>query len=174
MSSSSSILERWLDAVLATPGLTALRDRDEARRVLLDDSLAGAELVGGLEGPLVDVGSGGGAPGIPLAAALPEREVTLLEANGRKAEFLRGWEREFPNVRVIDKVGNGVPNVSVNFVRLDSFSVFTNVSTQTDADGIATAGLWLLPVGVPGPFQIQAIPGGPALENAPLTLTAVP
>jgi hypothetical protein len=62
----------------------------------------------------------------------------------------------------------------VNFVRLDSFSVFTNVSTQTDADGIATAGLWLLPVGVPGPFQIQAIPGGPSLENAPLTLTAVP
>jgi hypothetical protein len=79
-----------------------------------------------------------------------------------------------PSVRIIDKVGNGVPNVSVNFVRLDSFSVFTNVSTQTDADGIATAGLWLLPVGVPGPFQIQAIPGGPSLENAPLTLTAVP
>ena len=79
-----------------------------------------------------------------------------------------------PSVRIIDKVGNGVPNVSLNFVRLDSFSVFTNVSTQTDADGIATAGLWLLPVGVPGPFQMQAIPGVPALENAPLTLTAVP
>ena len=40
-------------------------------------------------GPIVDVGSGGGAPGIPLALALPERAVTLLEANGRKCEFLR-------------------------------------------------------------------------------------
>ena len=50
-------------------------------------------------GGIVDVGSGGGAPGIPLAAALPEREVTLLEANGRKCEFLREWAP--PNARVV-------------------------------------------------------------------------
>jgi 16S rRNA (guanine527-N7)-methyltransferase len=99
--SSSPLLERWLDAVLATPGLTALSDRDEARRVLLEDSLAGVPLVQGLEGSIVDVGSGGGAPGIPLAAALPEREVTLLEATGRKCEFLRGWTGELPNLRVV-------------------------------------------------------------------------
>ncbi len=52
-----------------------------------------------LEGPIVDVGSGGGAPGVPLAAALPEREVTLLEANGRKCEFLRSVS--LPNLRVV-------------------------------------------------------------------------
>ena len=45
----------------------------------------------GLEGPIVDVGSGGGTPGIPLAVSLPDREVTLLEANGRKCAFLRRW-----------------------------------------------------------------------------------
>lgn len=45
----------------------------------------------GIEGPIVDVGSGGGAPGIPLAVSLPDREVTLLEANGRKCGFLRLW-----------------------------------------------------------------------------------
>jgi 16S rRNA (guanine527-N7)-methyltransferase len=49
----------------------------------------------------VDVGSGGGAPGIPIAAALPEREVVLLEANARKCEFLESVSREFPNVRVV-------------------------------------------------------------------------
>jgi 16S rRNA (guanine527-N7)-methyltransferase len=49
----------------------------------------------------VDVGSGGGAPGIPLAATLPEREVTLLESNRRKADFLQSVAREFPNVQVI-------------------------------------------------------------------------
>jgi len=49
------------------------------------------ELVRGIEGPIVDVGSGGGAPGIPLAVSLPEREVTLLEANGRKCDFLSRW-----------------------------------------------------------------------------------
>jgi 16S rRNA (guanine527-N7)-methyltransferase len=87
--------------VLATPGLTALQDPAEARRVLLDDALAGLELVQRFDGPVVDVGSGGGTPGIPLAAALPDREVTLLEAERRKTEFLDLWTRELPNLRVI-------------------------------------------------------------------------
>jgi len=95
-------LERWLEGVLATPGLTAIRDRAEARRALLEDALRGAELVARFDGPVVDVGSGGGTPGIPLAAVLPGREVTLLEANGRKCEFLRTWTSEFPNLRVVE------------------------------------------------------------------------
>jgi len=87
--------------VLETPGLTSLRDLADAHRMLLQDSLRGAAVVREVEGPIVDVGSGGGAPGIPLAVALPEREVTLLEAEERKAEFLRRWERELPNVSVV-------------------------------------------------------------------------
>jgi 16S rRNA (guanine527-N7)-methyltransferase len=94
-------LERWLDAVIATPGLTAIRDREEARRALLDDSLHGVELVRRFEGAVVDVGSGGGAPGIPLAAALPDREVVLLEAQRRKCDFLERAVRDFPNARVV-------------------------------------------------------------------------
>jgi 16S rRNA (guanine(527)-N(7))-methyltransferase RsmG len=93
------LLDDWLRAVVATPGLTAIRDVDEARGVLLADSLRGADVVRELEGPIVDVGSGGGVPGIPLASVLPEREVTLLEANGRKCDFLREWV--LPNVRVV-------------------------------------------------------------------------
>jgi 16S rRNA (guanine527-N7)-methyltransferase len=96
-----SRLEGWLAAVVSTPGLTAIRDLAEARRVLLDDALRGAELVARFDGPVVDVGSGGGTPGIPLAASLPDRPVTLLEANERKCEFLRRWESDFPNVRVV-------------------------------------------------------------------------
>jgi 16S rRNA (guanine527-N7)-methyltransferase len=94
-------LERWLEALVATPGLTSVRDPAEARRVHLDDSLVALETVRGLEGPIVDVGSGGGAPGIPLAAALPEREVTLLESNRRKCAFLERWVGELPNLRVV-------------------------------------------------------------------------
>src|SRR5256885_4727271 len=81
-------LHAWLRAVVATPGLTSIGDLEEAHRVLLADSLRGLELVGLYEGGIVDVGSGGGAPGIPLAFELPDREVTLLEANGRKCDFL--------------------------------------------------------------------------------------
>lgn len=94
-------LERWLDEVLATPGLTAIRDRDEAWAMLVEDALRGAEVVRRFEGPVVDVGSGGGSPGIPLAAALPGHEVTLLEANARKAHFLEGAAAAFPNVSVV-------------------------------------------------------------------------
>lgn len=49
----------------------------------------------------MDVGSGGGTPGIPLAASLPDREVTLLEAERRKADFLVGWVERLPNLRVV-------------------------------------------------------------------------
>ena len=98
---SARLLDLWLAAVLATPGLTAIRDPVEARRALLEDSLAGAGLVAGFDGAVVDVGSGGGAPGIPLAAALPERPVTLLEANGRKCAFLEQWAAELPNLSVV-------------------------------------------------------------------------
>ena len=67
--------------MLATPGLTALRDEAEARAMLVVDALRAVEIVRGAEGPIVDVGAGGGSPGIPLAHALPERELTLLEAS---------------------------------------------------------------------------------------------
>jgi 16S rRNA (guanine527-N7)-methyltransferase len=98
---SSPVLDAWLAAVLETPGLTSIADHAEARRMLLEDSLRAVELVRRFEGPIVDVGSGGGAPGIPLAAVLPEREVTLLEAERRKADFLHEWETAFPNLRVV-------------------------------------------------------------------------
>ena len=94
-------LERWLAALLTTPGLTSIRDPGEARRVHVDESLAALDAVQRFEGPIVDVGSGGGAPGIPLASALPDRDVTLLEANGRKCAFLREAARAFPNVTVV-------------------------------------------------------------------------
>jgi 16S rRNA (guanine527-N7)-methyltransferase len=97
----TDVLDRWLAAVLATPGLTALRDPAAARRTLLDDALRGIDIVGREVGPIVDVGSGGGTPGIPLAASLPDREVTLLEAERRKCDFLARWTAELPNLRVV-------------------------------------------------------------------------
>ena len=94
-------LARWLRELLATPGLTSIRDLDEARRVHVDEALGGVELVRTFAGPIVDVGAGGGSPGLPLAAFLPDREVTLLEASERKAAFLAHVADEFPNVSVV-------------------------------------------------------------------------
>jgi 16S rRNA (guanine527-N7)-methyltransferase len=99
MTASDPRLERWLESVLGTPGLTAVRDPAEARRVLVDDALFSAELVE--EGPVVDVGSGGGSPGIPVALARPDLRVDLLEAQRRKCDFLESVARDLPNVSVL-------------------------------------------------------------------------
>ena len=92
-------VERWLAALVATPGLTATTDLADGRRLHVDDALAAVDLVG--PGPIVDVGSGGGSPGIPLAAARPGLHVDLLEAIAKKCAFLRTWAAEFPNVTVV-------------------------------------------------------------------------
>jgi 16S rRNA (guanine527-N7)-methyltransferase len=94
-----ALLEAWLESLLSTPGLTAIRDPEEARRVHVDDALRGLPLVESVEGAVIDVGSGGGSPGVPLALALPDREVTLLESSSRKCAFLESLA--IPNVRVV-------------------------------------------------------------------------
>ena len=52
-----------------------------------------------LPDPIVDVGSGNGSPGIPIAGAFPAREVVLLEAEARRCDFLRAWAP--PNAAVV-------------------------------------------------------------------------
>ena len=95
-----AFLERWLEDVVATSGLTSL-DSVEARRVLLEDALRGLSLVAAEDGSVVDVGSGGGSPGIPLAVSLPDRAFTLLESQRRKATFLERVTEGLANVEVV-------------------------------------------------------------------------
>ena len=92
-------LDRWLEALIATPGLTAACDLTEAGRIHVDDAIAAAAYVE--QGPVVDVGSGGGSPGIPLASVHPELRFDLLEAQRRKCKFLARAAAAFPNVEVV-------------------------------------------------------------------------
>jgi 16S rRNA (guanine527-N7)-methyltransferase len=78
------LITRWKRAA----ALTAVGDPLEAARVHVADSLLCLR-AGLAEGAgLIDVGSGAGLPGVPLAIARPDLHVTLLEANRRKAGFL--------------------------------------------------------------------------------------
>ena len=95
------VLERWLEEVVTAPGATALADPEAARRVLVDDALRAVALLEENGGAVVDVGSGGGSPGLPLAVALPSRDFTLLEAERRKCAFLERFARELSNVEVV-------------------------------------------------------------------------
>ena len=91
-------LERWN----RTYNLTAVRDpADMVARHLLD-SLAMLPFVG--DGALADLGTGPGLPGIPLAIARPQLQVTLVESNGKKARFLREAVRtlQLRNARVAE------------------------------------------------------------------------
>jgi 16S rRNA (guanine(527)-N(7))-methyltransferase RsmG len=96
-----TILEQWLEKVVSTPGMTGLRSTVDARRVLLEDALRARTVLEHNAGAVVDVGSGGGSPGIPLAVAFPERQFTLLESERRKCEFLRTFAEQLPNVAVV-------------------------------------------------------------------------
>ncbi len=76
-------LERWNRKV----NLTAVRDRDEMRTLHIADSLAARPLLEGHR--ILDVGTGPGFPGLPLAIAEPEREFTLIDSNNKKIMFVQ-------------------------------------------------------------------------------------
>jgi 16S rRNA (guanine527-N7)-methyltransferase len=94
-------LGRWLEAVLATPGMTGLTDWSEARRALAEDALRACAVLERTPGTVIDVGSGGGSPGVPLAIAVPTRSFTLLEAERRKCAFLAEVTADLANVDVV-------------------------------------------------------------------------
>lgn len=76
-------LERWNRKV----NLTAVRDRREMITTHLLDSLVAAPLLSG--DTVLDVGTGPGFPGLPLAIAQPERQFTLLDSNQKKVMFVQ-------------------------------------------------------------------------------------
>lgn len=102
--------EAWtrhiLDALTLVPIIAQLmQDRAESARPSTSASSTPPTL------SIIDVGTGGGVPGIPLAIVLPAVKVTLLEATGKKAQFLREVVKRLalPNVTVMceraEKVG---------------------------------------------------------------------
>lgn len=76
-------LARWSRRV----NLTAVREPRDMIALHLLDSLAVRPLVHGRR--VLDVGTGGGFPGLPLAIVMPDRQFTLLDGNGKKIAFVR-------------------------------------------------------------------------------------
>jgi len=114
------LLARWNRAY----NLTAVRDPGEMVPRHLLDSLAVAAHVRGPRA--ADIGTGAGLPGIPLAVALPDIAWTLVEANGKKARFLRQAATEL-----------GLTNIVVAHARAEQYqpeSKFDTLVARAFAD----------------------------------------
>ena len=82
------LLQKWNKV----HNLTAVRDPAEMVTLHLLDSLSVLPHIA--EGRLLDVGSGAGLPGIPLAICLPQLQVTVMDASHKKASFMRQAKAE--------------------------------------------------------------------------------
>ena len=83
------LLEQWNRKV----NLTGFRDRETILRDLFAESFLAAPLLAEEDGPLLDVGSGAGFPGMALKICRPEISVYLLEPRMRRASFLETVRR---------------------------------------------------------------------------------
>jgi 16S rRNA (guanine527-N7)-methyltransferase len=152
-----------------TYNLTALRDPDQAISHHLLDSLAILPHVG--DGPLLDVGSGGGLPGIPLAIARPDLAVCMVDTVQKKTTFLQQAviELGLKNVtvhhaRVEEMVGQFAQITSRAFAEL---SLFVNLTRHLLAPG----GRWLAMKGMRPDGEIAALPAGIVVDSIiPLTV----
>jgi 16S rRNA (guanine527-N7)-methyltransferase len=77
------LIEKWNKAY----NLTAIRHREDMARLHLLDSLAVLPYIKG--GRVIDIGTGAGLPGIPLAIFLPDTQFTLLDSNAKKTRFVQ-------------------------------------------------------------------------------------
>lgn len=72
--------------------ITAITEKEEVYKKHFIDSVLGLELIEGQT--LIDIGAGGGFPSIPLKIMNPSIKMTLLEATGKKCEFLKTVVKE--------------------------------------------------------------------------------
>jgi 16S rRNA (guanine527-N7)-methyltransferase len=152
-----------------TYNLTALRDPQQALSHHLLDSLAILPHVG--PGPLLDVGSGGGLPGIPLAIARPDLVVSMVDTVQKKTTFLQQAAIEL-----------GLRNVTVHHARVEEMvGQFAQITSRAFAELalfvsltrhlLSPGGRWLAMKGVRPDDEIAALPAGIVVDAIiPLTV----
>jgi 16S rRNA (guanine527-N7)-methyltransferase len=159
-----SLLQKWNRVY----NLTAIRAADEMLTHHLLDSLAAVPLLrqwatrDGLPARVLDVGSGGGLPGIPLAVVAPELEVTMADIVQKKTAFLTQCKAEL-----------GLANARVHWGRVEELSdalgygVITSRAFAELTDFVTWAGHLVAPgghfVAMKGVYpeeEIQALPSG--------------
>jgi len=149
-----ALLEKWNRVY----NLTAVRDAERMVSHHLLDSLAAVPF---FQGPVVlDVGSGGGLPGIPLAIARPELQVTLIDSIAKKTAFLLQAKAELGlnNLNVVTgRVEDFRPESGFDFITSRAFSDLKEFVMLT-RHLLNPAGHWLAMKGLMPHEEIASLP----------------
>lgn len=153
-----ALLQRWN----TTYNLTAVRDPKQMVTQHLADCMAVVppllRQVGAVDATVLDVGSGGGLPGVVIAALCPRVVVTCVDTVGKKAAFVRqvAAELELPNLRSeharVEQLG-GRFDVATS----RAFATLTEFCRLTYAR-LADGGVWMAMKGKPPKDEIAALP----------------
>lgn len=157
-----ALLIKWNKAY----NLTAVRDPDEMVSRHLLDSLSVVPFIDGER--QLDVGSGGGMPGIPLAIMFPDMNVTLLDSNGKKTRFLTQVKLELAldNLTVIHSRAEAFqPELPFTGIISRAFSSLEDFTgwTRHMGDGKTR---WLAMKGLHPADELVALPADFHLESA--------
>lgn len=158
------LLQRWNRRI----NLTALSNPDEAiDRLLLEPVAGAAALPHSVR--LIDLGSGGGSPAIPLALALSASRLVMVESRSRKASFLREAVRELGLTGVVENAR--FADVALRPEYRQSMDVVSIRAVKLDLSAIEIAAAFLPSGGRIALFENPSAPS-PRLP-AGLTLSAI-
>ncbi|HKS15150.1 MAG TPA: 16S rRNA (guanine(527)-N(7))-methyltransferase RsmG [Pseudomonas sp.] len=158
-----ALLIKWNKAY----NLTAVRDPDEMVSRHLLDSLSVMPFIHSGSESWLDVGSGGGMPGIPLAILHRDKQVTVLDSNGKKTRFLTQvkMELKLDNLQVIHKrVEEFRPEQPFSGIVSRAFSSMENFTNWTRHLG-DTQTAWLAMKGLHPADELVALPADFTVES---------
>jgi 16S rRNA (guanine527-N7)-methyltransferase len=152
------LLQRWN----ATYNLTAVRDPGDMLRHHLIDCLAVIEPLGreaGAAGRLLDVGSGGGLPGVVIAVMCPGWEVTCVDTVGKKAAFVQqaAVELRLPRLHAKHSRVEHLEIAPVDVVASRAFSSLADF-TRLTGQHLGPRGVWMAMKGKRPEEEIAALP----------------
>jgi 16S rRNA (guanine527-N7)-methyltransferase len=140
------LIAKWNKAY----NLTAVRNNEDMARLHILDSLA---ILPHIEGKrVIDIGTGAGLPGIPLAIFLPDVEFVLLDSNAKKTRFVQQviLELKLKNVSVIhSRVEDYQPELGFDIITTRAFTNLADMVKMTvhllSPDGVLLAMKGLIP-----------------------------
>ena len=155
-----ALLRKWNAAY----NLTAVRDPEQMRVQHLMDCLAVVEPLrrerGTSESRILDVGSGGGLPGVVLAVAEPRWDVSCVDAVGKKAAFVRqvAGELVLPNLHALHARVEALPGPSFDVITSRAFASLADFVRLT-RPLLAHHGRWMAMKGHRPADEIATLPG---------------